>query len=919
MPESSVPKIILIGWDAADWKIADPLIAAGKMPNLQRLIATGARGNLTTLSPALSPMLWTSIATGKRPFRHGVLGFTEPDPRMPCGVRPVSARSRSTRALWNILQLAGIRSNVTAWWPSFPAEPISGCMVSGEFLDPPLPGQTTWPAPAGSVHPNRLVPSLREIRLHPEELDESVLQMFIPKLRQLDPSHPLLSKLAAALAEAASVQATATSLMQLEPAGLNAIYFNAIDQICHNFIRFHPPKPQWVSDADFELFSGVVEATYRFHDLMLGYVMHLAGPDSVIILVSDHGFHCDHRRVPEVSELGGAEVEHRRQGMLVMSGPGIRAGETLRGASILDITPTILHLLNLPVGSDMDGVPILSALTDSTPGKTIPSWDQLQGEDGSLPPEETDVSGESSAGLDRLIALGYIAAPTGEAQRDYDVCIREREYNLAVAWLDASCPVNAAAILGPLVERHPEEIRFRFTLVQTLQLLGRTEEARVLIDEAGGDPHRTAAAKSESSGAAFSRPAFNSALADYLRSGQLLSEGRPREALAPLHNALQKSPGSSLLLGRLGAVLLRLRDYAAAVAAFRKVLAVEPDNVNALLGMARCMLVQRNPGQALHYALDAIELQHLTADAHFLLAISLIRLRRPIEAMEALKMTIAMNPAHVVALKRLAMLVENRLHDHEYAARLRSQAEEALQETRNRAAVSPIAEKLRPVRRFTVASGRPAIEQDPELPRSLTRPLSETIVVVSGLPRSGTSMMMQVLQAGGVPIVADEFRLADENNVAGYHEDQRVTRLHLDNSWIPSIQGSAVKIIAPLVRHLPLLPQLNYGVILMLRDISEILRSQQEMLAKLGRSSDSVGSEQIAAAWREQISTLRRLLAARNIPVLPLEYRYCLLDPEATAEKIRRFLNAPMDTAAMASAIQPNLTRQTRIEIAAGR
>ena len=99
--------------------------------------------------------------------------------------------------------------------------------------------------------------------------------------------------------------------MQLEPAGLNAIYFNAIDQICHNFIRFHPPKPQWVSDADFELFSGVVEATYRFHDLMLGYVMHLAGPDSVVILVSDHGFHCDHRRVPEVSELGGAEVEVR--------------------------------------------------------------------------------------------------------------------------------------------------------------------------------------------------------------------------------------------------------------------------------------------------------------------------------------------------------------------------------------------------------------------------------------------------------------------------------------------------------------------------------------------------------------------------------------------------------------------------------
>jgi hypothetical protein len=179
-------------------------------------------------------------------------------------------------------------------------------------------------------------------------------------------------------------------------------------------------------------------------------------------------------------------------------------------------------------------------------------------------------------------------------------------------------------------------------------------------------------------------------------------------------------------------------------------------------------------------------------------------------------------------------------------------------------------------------------------------------------------MMMQVLQAGGVPIVADEFRPADENNIAGYQEDQRVTRLHLDNSWIPSIQGSAVKIIAPLVRHLPLLPQLNYGVILMLRDIPEILKSQQEMLARLGRVPDSLASEQIAAAWREQISTLRRLLATRNIPVLPLEYKYCLLDPQATAEKIRWFLNTPLNTVAMALAIQPNLTRQTRLKTAAG-
>ncbi|MFM8476479.1 MAG: alkaline phosphatase family protein [Planctomycetaceae bacterium] len=927
MSDSSRPKIVLIGWDAADWKIADPLLAAGKMPNLQRLIASGVRGNLTTLSPALSPMLWTSIATGKRPFRHGILGFTEPDPRTPCGVRPVSPHSRSTRALWNILQLAGIRSNVTAWWPSFPAEPISGCMVSNEFLDPPLPGQSTWPAPTGSVHPPRLCGPLKEVRLHPQELDESILKTFIPEIRNLDPSNPVISKLAAAVAQAASVQAAATALMQLEPAGLNAIYFNAIDQICHNFIRFHPPKPAWIHEDDFRLFSGVVEAAYRFHDLMLGYVLHLAGPDSVVILVSDHGFHCDHRRVPETAGHGGPAIEHRRQGMLVMSGPGIRAGETLRGASILDITPTILHLLRLPVGSDMDGVPMLSALQDAGSVKTIPSWDQVEGEDGSLPAETPESPQQTTAAMDRLIDLGYVAAPTGEARRDYEICLQERDYNLALAWLDASCPVNAAAILGPLVERHPDETRFRFTLVQTLQALGRTDEAARLLEQSAmvwgqssaGDPRIDAAAAVPQPVKVQGVPAFSPVLADYLRAGQLLSAGRPEEAVQPLQTALSLSPGNTMLLTRLGVVQSRLCDYSAAMEAFRKVLAIEPDNVNALLGMARCMLARSNPGQALHYALDAIELQHGTADAHYLLAIALVRLRRPMEAAEALRMTIALNPAHIPALQRLAMLVENRLHDHEYAARLREQASEAREQARNRTAVVPRMENLRPVRRFAVAASRPAIEQHPELPKTLRRPLSESILVVSGLPRSGTSMMMQVLQAGGVSIVSDEFRAADESNVAGYHEDQRVTRLHLDNSWVPEIKGSAVKVVAPLVRHLPLIPELSYGVILMLRDIPEILRSQQDMLARLGHAERMHSAEQIAAAWQEQIRTLRRLLAARNIPVLPLEYRQCLLDPHGAVEAVRRFINVPLDTAAMAQVIQPALARQTRLGSPAGR
>src|SRR5512143_3435710 len=90
-------KVLLIGWDAADWKIIHDLVDAGKMPNMAKFIEEGTIGNLATLYPELSPMLWTSIATGKRPFKHGILGFTEPDPHG-AGIRPITNIARRTKA-----------------------------------------------------------------------------------------------------------------------------------------------------------------------------------------------------------------------------------------------------------------------------------------------------------------------------------------------------------------------------------------------------------------------------------------------------------------------------------------------------------------------------------------------------------------------------------------------------------------------------------------------------------------------------------------------------------------------------------------------------------------------------------------------------------------------------------------------------
>jgi len=178
-------RVLLVGWDAADWKVIHPLIDRGLMPHTARLIENGCMANLATLSPAFSPMLWTSIATGKRPYKHGILGFSEPTPDR-TAVRPITNLSRKTKAVWNILNQSGKRCNVVGWWPSHPAEPIDGVMVSNHYYQFTGPREQGWPMRAGLVHPPRLVETLADLRVHPEDVGPAEVLPFIPEGPSID-------------------------------------------------------------------------------------------------------------------------------------------------------------------------------------------------------------------------------------------------------------------------------------------------------------------------------------------------------------------------------------------------------------------------------------------------------------------------------------------------------------------------------------------------------------------------------------------------------------------------------------------------------------------------------------------------------------------------------------------------------------
>ncbi|MGE3243662.1 MAG: sulfotransferase family protein [Pirellulales bacterium] len=181
------------------------------------------------------------------------------------------------------------------------------------------------------------------------------------------------------------------------------------------------------------------------------------------------------------------------------------------------------------------------------------------------------------------------------------------------------------------------------------------------------------------------------------------------------------------------------------------------------------------------------------------------------------------------------------------------------------------------------------------------------ITVVTGLPRSGTSMMMQMLAAGGLPVLTDGQRTADEDNPRGYFECDKVRSLRSDNRWLTEANGKAVKVIAQLLEYLP---DENYRLVFMQRDLSEVISSQRTMLDRSGKQGARLTHEQLANVFSKQIDKVDRIIAARNMPVLRVSYRACIDTPEAVAANVNRFLRCGLDERAMAASVDTRLYRQ---------
>ncbi len=887
MNTTSLPgRTLLIGWDAADWQVINPLLEAGQMPNLNRLIEEGVVANLATLQPLISPMLWNSISTGKTADKHGILGFVERDPHTGAA-RPVASTSRRTKAIWNIFQQAlGWRCHTLAWWAGHPVEPLDGVSVSNTFFAAREVGPNLWQVPRHSIHPPELGARFAPLRMRVNEVDESLVLPFIPRAAEIDQkTDPRLESFAIVLSDLCSVQAVATTMLEEEPWDFAALYFDAIDHFSHTFMAYHPPRLASVPERDFELYHDVINSVYRLHDLMLGRLLELAGPDATVVLCSDHGFQSGRSRpYDNPREPAGPTLWHRDFGILVMKGPGIKRDERIYGVNLLDIAPTLLTLAGLPLGRDMDGKPLLEALVNPTPPGTIPSWDEVPGRDGRHAPdfEWAASDAEDDALMAQFAALGYIDDPTTDRRRAGEDAEVESRFSLSQVHLSGGRPDKAVEILEPLVRERPWESRFIHQLANAYLKGGWFRTAEELLERAY-PPEETEKAPP--------------VVVQLMRVKARLRRGDRAGAESLLEALMPRMLRHLAIWIEAGWLWLEIPRLDLAEKCFRRAVELDDDAPSAWQGLSAVRLRRRENFEAIDAALEAVRRLHHLPVAHLNLGIALVRVGKTAEALVALRRAVGMAPANLDAHRWLAALYATREPDsflagahRNEARRLSSERSQAGRGERARATESrPVPDLPPPAERERRSHEARPVPQGPGTS-------GRTFVIVSGLPRSGTSLMMQMLAAGGLPPQTDGERIADRDNPEGYLEWEAIKGIAREPQLLddPALEGRAVKVVSALLPSLP--RQHRYRVIFLSRPVAEIVRSQAKMITRLGTAGAAQSEEALSASLQNHrakaLSDLRGNPA--GFDVLEVDYPALVADPAAWTARVAAFVGAAL-------------------------
>ncbi|MBZ0269922.1 alkaline phosphatase family protein, partial [bacterium] len=421
-------RVFVFGFDGATWDVVDPLVAEGRMPNLAALIARGRTFELETIRPTFSPVIWTSIATGKDRFRHGIHDVVQT--RLPGGtmlhraVERTRFFTKTTGVLFRRLEAArrlpmapyrsgqvhatsvfeaaseaGLSVSQVEWYVSWPAKPLTGVTVSDRF-HLQRPGV---PVPDGLVSPDSLTAPLSRSVVTENDVPMETVMRFVDA-EGLDAAgrnawaeeHPrFVREMKLNVARDLTTRNVATGLLELDGAwDLFGVYFRAVDLSHH--LTWDLGRGDAAGDAALRM-RAAIPRYHEFMDDIVGDVLRLVPEDAVVILLSDHGFEdrFAHSRAPD--------------GIAIAAGGPIVPAAARDRIGIYDIAPTVAALLGLPIAADLEGRPrtdILDpAFRETYRPLPISTWESADRRTGA----EEDGAGEiDAAEVERLRALGYL-------------------------------------------------------------------------------------------------------------------------------------------------------------------------------------------------------------------------------------------------------------------------------------------------------------------------------------------------------------------------------------------------------------------------------------------------------------------------------------------------------------------------------
>ncbi len=689
--EASAPvgigtRAVVIGIDGADWRVIEALATHGKLPHLSALRAHGVSGPIQTVADiALSPVIWTSVATGKTAAKHGISWFMVDQPD---GTRvPVRSHNRKTKAIWNILADQGRMPIVIGWWATYPAEDVARGLVVSDALGYHGFGATARGGEdARKTHPadlfaevDALVPAEQQVapgfirRFVHLEADQYRKEMFDPaRYSRRNPNNPIhLFQQYAVTAQ--GYTAIAEQLLATRPYDLFMVYFEQIDSFSHLFMKYAPPKLAWIDDAGFARYRDTVAEWYIYQDELLGRLLAQIDLDTTAVFVlSDHGFKSGERRIrsEQTVDIRKAHLDHEPDGIFLAAGPHLRQGTAIDGASVLDITPTLLHYLGLPVGRDMDGKVLESAFEPAFlakhPIRYVATYEDAERTKHVVEHAEDYDADALAENLAALEALGYVEeAPEASSPEIHN--------NLGRAHLRGGQVEEAQAEFRKALALDPNNADALLNLGSLARLHGNTAEAERYVEQALRVNPNSAAALAELAELKRERGEVDESIrlygealalddshpAVYLGLGDSLQRaGQYPEAEAAFQRVLELDPDSFEARYNLGVTYGQQQRFDEAARNYETALALRPDHshaVSALNNLANLHLARGEQDLAIARFEQAVKASPRHFESRFNLGVQYLQTDRIDKGIAMLEEAAALQPNHEAANATLAM------------------------------------------------------------------------------------------------------------------------------------------------------------------------------------------------------------------------------------------------------------------------